>query len=100
MLTISDEQADYAVKVKQQVEAAGLSVTLDDSSETIGKKIRAAETDKVPVVLVVGKREVESGVKEARVRKDLNKEQKIEAKSLEGLIKVLVDGAEKKEKEF
>ncbi|MBD3258117.1 threonine--tRNA ligase, partial [candidate division GN15 bacterium] len=61
VLPISDDLNEYAQSVHDRLKAAGLRVELDDRSEKIGAKIRAAELAKVPYMLVVGGREKEAG---------------------------------------
>jgi threonyl-tRNA synthetase len=61
VLPIADDQNDYAREVAGNLQAAGLRAEVDDRTESIGKKIRAAELQKIPYMLVVGKREAESG---------------------------------------
>jgi threonyl-tRNA synthetase len=61
VLPIADDQIAYAREVAQQLRAAGLRVDVDERTESIGKKIRNAELQKIPYMLVVGKREAESG---------------------------------------
>src|SRR4051812_21156217 len=61
VLPIADDQIEYARQVADQLGAAGLRVELDEAAESIGKKIRNAELQKIPYMLVVGKREAESG---------------------------------------
>ncbi|MDP3996900.1 MAG: threonine--tRNA ligase [bacterium] len=60
MLPISDEQNEYAASVQGELVKSGLRVEVDDRSESIGKKIREAQNMKVPVMLIVGKKEVEA----------------------------------------
>jgi threonyl-tRNA synthetase len=57
VLPISDRHLDYAGAVRDELEAAGLRVDLDDRQEKIGYKIREAQLQKVPYMLVVGDRE-------------------------------------------
>jgi threonyl-tRNA synthetase len=57
VLPISDRHLDYAGVVRDQLKAAGLRVDLDDRQEKIGYKIREAQLQKVPYMLVVGDRE-------------------------------------------
>jgi threonyl-tRNA synthetase len=57
VLPISDRHLDYARQVRDQIAAAGLRVELDDRQEKIGFKIREAEMQKVPYMLVTGDRE-------------------------------------------
>jgi threonyl-tRNA synthetase len=61
VLPIADDQIDYAREVAEQLAQAGLRVEVDDRTESIKKKIRNAELQKIPYMLVVGKREAESG---------------------------------------
>ena len=61
VLPISDAQRAYAEQVRDALLAAGLRATLDDRDEKVGRKIRDAEEQKVPAMLVVGEREAEAG---------------------------------------
>lgn len=61
VLPLSDELNAYAASVGRQLQEAGFRVEVDTRSETIGYKIRQAETQKVPYMLVVGRREREQG---------------------------------------
>ena len=60
VLPIGDEHIEYAMKVKERLCAAGLRVEVDDSSNTIGYKIRNAQMQKLPYMLVVGAKETET----------------------------------------
>jgi len=57
---ISDKQNKYANKVLEQLKAAGVRAELDDRNESLGRKVRDAQTGKVPMVLIIGPKEVES----------------------------------------
>ena len=59
---------EYARKLKDTLEAAGLRVGMDTTAESVGKKIRAAGLAKVPYTLVVGEKERESGKVSPRLR--------------------------------
>jgi threonyl-tRNA synthetase len=61
VLPITDAEAGPAREWLGVLEAAGIRATLDDRSETLGYRIRDAETQKVPYMTVIGKREVASG---------------------------------------
>jgi len=61
VLPIGDDFNDYAQEVANQLRLDGIRVEVDDSNETVGYKIRQAETAKVPYMLVVGGREEEAG---------------------------------------
>ncbi|MEG2177500.1 MAG: threonine--tRNA ligase [Bacteroidales bacterium] len=57
ILPISDKYAAYANKLKETLEAADLRGSIDDRSEKTGKKIRDAELNKIPYMLIVGEKE-------------------------------------------
>jgi threonyl-tRNA synthetase len=61
ILPIADRHADYAREVASRLEAAGLRTRVDERSESVGRKIRDAEADRRPVMLVVGDAEAEAG---------------------------------------
>jgi threonyl-tRNA synthetase len=69
VLPITDRQADYARTVVDELKKAGLRVTLDDRSEKVNLKIREAQLQKIPYMLVVGGREAENGMVSVRNRK-------------------------------
>lgn len=58
-LLIADSQLAYAQHVTDELRGAGIRVELDDRAESIGKKIREAQMLKVPVMLIIGKKEEE-----------------------------------------
>lgn len=58
LLPISDAHTAYANEVKENLTKAGIRVELDDSHESLGKKVRNAKIDKVPYFVVMGDQEV------------------------------------------
>ncbi len=68
VLPISDKFMDYARQVTEQLDQEGIRVELDVRSEKIGYKIREAQMQKVPYMLVVGQKEAEDGVVAVRSR--------------------------------
>ena len=70
ILPISERQHDYAQQVYTQLHAAGIRVEVDARNEKIGYKIREAQNEKIPYMLVVGDKEVENGTVSVRARKD------------------------------
>jgi len=68
VLPISDRHLAYAASVRDQLKAAGLRVELDERQEKIGYKIREAQLQKVPYMLVVGDRESAEGTVSVRSR--------------------------------
>jgi len=69
VLPITDRQLAYARQVTARLKEAGLRVTLDDRSEKVNFKIREAQLQKIPYMLVVGGREAEAGTVSVRNRK-------------------------------
>jgi threonyl-tRNA synthetase len=66
LLPISDRHADAAREMQARLHAAGVRIEIDDRSESIGKRIREAELQKIPYMLVVGDREIEESVVSVR----------------------------------
>ena len=69
VLPITERQHDYAHDLYKRLSSAGFRVELDDRSEKIGYKIREAQNQKIPYMLVVGDREMEEGLVAVRNRK-------------------------------
>jgi threonyl-tRNA synthetase len=78
LVPISDKVMDYAQATLAQLQAADLRVTLDTHSDKLGAKIRRAEIEKIPYVLVIGQKEAEALSVSVRSR----------AKGDEGVLKV------------
>ena len=70
LLPITDRAAEYADQVAAKLEAAGYRVETDHRNEKIGKKIRDAQLEKVPYMLVIGDKEAEAGTVSVRHRAD------------------------------
>ena len=68
VLPISEKYMDYAENVKKKLDEAGIRVELDTRSEKIGYKIREAQQEKIPYMLVVGQKEEEDGTVAVRSR--------------------------------
>jgi threonyl-tRNA synthetase len=69
VLPISDRHLDYARQVHRQLLEAGLRAELDDRSEKVNYKIREAQLQKIPYMLVVGDKEAEAGTVSVRNRR-------------------------------
>lgn len=69
LLPIADRHLEYLEQVKEKLEAAGLRCEIDARSEKIGFKIRAAQLEKVPYMLIAGDKDVENGTVSVRARK-------------------------------
>jgi threonyl-tRNA synthetase len=68
-LPIGDEQAAYCREIADKCRACGMRVSVDERNEKIGYKIRAAQLEKVPYMLVIGEKEMNEGTVAVRSRK-------------------------------
>ena len=73
VIPVSEEKfGDYASQVKEKLMAAGIRVELDNSKESLGKRISEAEKQKIPYMLVVGGKEMTADSVAVRARVDKN----------------------------
>ena len=70
ILPIADSHKEYAEKLKQKLEEYDIRVELDEREEKIGYKIREAQLQKIPYMLIVGDKEIEANAVGVRSRKD------------------------------
>lgn len=70
LLPIADRHLDYLYDVKKALEAKGIRCEIDDRSEKMGFKIRAAQLEKVPYMVIAGDKDIENGTISVRSRKD------------------------------
>ena len=70
ILPITDNQRDYALKLKEEFLTEGIRVEVDDRNEKTGYKIREAQLQKIPYMLIVGEKEVESNTVSVRSREN------------------------------
>lgn len=82
LIPIADRHVEYAQGVADQLREAGLRIELDDRSERMNAKIRDAQLQKVPYMLVMGDREIEAGQVSVRLRSEEN----LGAMSIEGFL--------------
>ena len=68
-LPIGDEQVEYCREIARRMEALGMRVDIDERNEKIGYKIRAAQLEKVPYMLVIGEKEMNENTVAVRSRK-------------------------------
>ena len=68
-LPIGDEQVEYCRNIARRMETLGMRVTVDERNEKIGYKIRAAQLEKVPYMLVIGEKEMTENTVAVRSRK-------------------------------
>ena len=70
IIPVSDKQLDYAKDLLSKLEAVKIRASIDDRSEKMGYKIRQAQLEKIPYMLVVGDKEVEANAAAVRSRKE------------------------------
>ena len=70
ILPITDNQHEYAYKLKEELQHKGIRVQVDDRNEKTGYKIREAQLQKIPYMLVVGAKEVEENAVSVRSREE------------------------------
>ncbi len=70
ILPISDNYLDYADKLYAELKEKGFRIELDDRSEKIGYKIREAQLEKVPYMIIAGEKEMNEGTVSVRSRKN------------------------------
>ena len=93
ILPISDEQLEYAKTIEKELLKNKIRVKVDSRAEKIGYKIREAELERVPYMLILGKKEVEEKV--LSIRRRGNKEN--EVMDLDGFVTKLLKEIEEKE---
>ena len=70
ILPISEKQYDYCKEIQEKLQAEGIRVKFDDRNEKVGYKIREAQMQKIPFMLVIGDKEKENGQVAVRSRED------------------------------
>jgi threonyl-tRNA synthetase len=85
------ETVAFAETVSKQAGDLGLRLTVDNSNESVGKKIRASELMKVPYTIVVGDKEIDSGQVTPRIRKDMIVQDTVQAIGIEEFLKTVAN---------
>lgn len=95
LLTVNQEgkTVAFAEKIAGRAKDLGLRLTVDNSNESVGKKIRNAEIFKVPYSVVIGEKEIETGMLLPRIRKDLEVSEAHEAHTVEEFLKTIAHDA-------
>lgn len=70
ILPITDKQMDYAKEITKKLTESGIRAELDQRQEKIGYKIRSAQVEKVPYMLIIGEKEIEANAVAVRARKE------------------------------
>ncbi len=93
LLPIADRHLDYVYEIKKQLENNGIiRLEVDDRSEKLGYKLREAQLEKVPYMIVVGDKDIENGTVSVRSRKEGD----LGAMSIDDFIKKIVEEVETK----
>jgi len=73
LITVNQEEntVNFAAEIVKKAQMQGLRVVVDNSNESVGKKIRSSELYKVPYTVVIGEKEMESSMLKPRIREDL-----------------------------
>lgn len=87
ILPIASTHKEYAKKIQMQLSEKGIRVELDEREEKIGYKIREAQLQKIPYMLIIGDKEIEANAVGVRSRKDGD----IGSLNIDGFIKKLQD---------
>jgi threonyl-tRNA synthetase len=69
IVPISEKNLEYAESIKTLLANKNIRVTIDRDNETLGKKIRVAEMQKIPYIIVIGQKEEEHNIISVRERK-------------------------------
>ena len=94
ILPIAEAHIEYSKKVMEKLQEYDIRVELDDRNEKIGYKIREAQLEKVPYMLVLGDKEVEANAVGIRTRKEGD----IGQKPVDEFVKMIVEEVEKRSK--
>jgi len=82
LIPLSDKFLDKVTQLAQQITANNIRVDIDDSSATLQKKIREAEQEWIPYIIVVGEKEIESGTLSVRIREEKGKQENLTPEEL------------------
>ena len=95
VLSVNQEEStlDFVHSLQRKGKSMGLRVEVDNSNESVGKKIRAAELMKVPYTLVIGEKEVGGGELTPRIRKDMKVHEADRSYTAEEFLKTVANEA-------
>jgi threonyl-tRNA synthetase len=89
--TVNQDESNiaFAQDLVQKAKKLGLRVTFDNDNESVGKKIRTAELMKIPYVVVIGQKEVETGELLPRIRKDMEVNDQHQPRTVDEFLKTV-----------
>ncbi len=87
------ETVAFAQKMAEQAKELGLRITIDNDSESVGKKIRNAELMKIPYTVVIGEKEIQTGELVPRIRSDMIVGQQIASRTVDEFLKTVAHEA-------
>jgi len=95
IITINSDQniVEFATNIANKAKGLGLRVSVDNSNESVGKKIRTAELMKIPYTVVIGAKELESGGLVPRVRKDMEVHANHQPRTVDEFLKTVANEA-------
>jgi threonyl-tRNA synthetase len=95
VVTLNQDESvvSFAMELSDKAKALGLRVRIDDTNESVGKKIRNAELMKIPYTVVIGQKEIESGQLVPRIRKDMEVGDQHDAHTVEEFLKTVAHEA-------
>lgn len=70
IIPVSSKYLDYSIEIMNKLERENIRVDLDDRNETLSKRIRDAEKEWIPYIVVIGEKEIESGTLNVRIREN------------------------------
>ncbi|MEI7511959.1 MAG: threonine--tRNA ligase [Candidatus Uhrbacteria bacterium] len=89
ILPVADRHNDFAFALCKELKAVGMRVEVDDSTESVGKKIRNAEKMKSPRMLVVGDKEMEGGALTVRARGEAEQKSQTKEEFIEEVLRMV-----------
>lgn len=94
-ITVNQEDSTvaFAEQLRQKAKALGLRMIIDNSNESVGKKIRASELARVPYTIVIGEKEMTEGNVLPRIRNDIAVEAEHQALSLDAFLQTVANEA-------
>jgi threonyl-tRNA synthetase len=95
LINVNQEEStvSFAKKMSERANELGLRLTIDNSNESVGKKIRTAELMKIPYSIVIGEKEISSGEVQPRIRKDMEVVTEHSSHTIEEFLKTVANEA-------